>query len=81
MQYPLGPTHPGCTGCMTARRCAKVLVGGFQVIPGQHACRGGQTLLQRGPVNTRDTRPLTQNQQKKHETPDSLCSCPFFDYT
>ena len=44
MQYPLGPTHPGCTGCMTARRCAKVLVGGFQVVSGQHACRGGQTL-------------------------------------
>ena len=32
------------SGCMTARRCAKVLAGGFQAIPGRHVVRGGQAL-------------------------------------
>ena len=31
-------------GCMTARRCAKVLAGGFQASPGRHVVRGGQSL-------------------------------------
>ena len=30
LDKPFGPTHPD-VGCMTARRCAKVLAGGFQV--------------------------------------------------
>ena len=30
LDTPFGPTHPD-VGCMTARRCAKVLAGGFQV--------------------------------------------------
>ena len=30
------------SGCMTARRWAKVLAGGFQAIPGWHVVRGGQ---------------------------------------
>ena len=32
------------SGCMTARRCAKVLAGGFQAVPGRHVVRGGQSL-------------------------------------
>ena len=32
------------SGCMTARRCAKVLAGGFQASPGRHVVRGGQRL-------------------------------------
>ena len=32
------------SGCMTARRCAKVLAGGFQAIPCRHVVRGGQSL-------------------------------------
>ena len=32
------------SGCMTARRCAKVLAGGFQASPGWHVVRGGQSL-------------------------------------
>ena len=35
------------SGCMTARRWAKVLAGGFQAIPGWHVVRGGQHLKMR----------------------------------
>ena len=40
----LSGQHVLMSGRMTARRCAKVLAGGFQAIPGRHVVRGGQSL-------------------------------------